>query len=103
MFKWFRYLKALPQLLGLVRELLELVRHAEDLVAGGARGAEKKALVLALLGTTLDLGATLGIPEASQVDRTALLTAAGGVIDTVVGVLNAAGVFKHGTELPPAA
>ena len=96
MFKWFQYLKAIPQLLALVRELLDLVRHAEDLLAGGERGAQKKALVLALLDTAVNLGATLGIPEAEKVDRSALHDAAFGLIDTIVTVLNSTGVFKHG-------
>lgn len=95
MFKWFAYLKAIPQLLALVRELLDLVRHAEDLLAGGARGAAKKALVLALLDTAVNLGQTLGIPEAEKVDRPALQVAAGTVVDTLVSLLNGAGVFKH--------
>ncbi len=99
--KWWHYLRALPQLLALVRELLELVRHAEDLLAGGARGAEKKALVLALLDTAVNLGQTLGIPEAEKVDRTKLATAASGVIDAVVAVLNSTGVFKHAAAPPP--
>ena len=95
MFKWLQYLRAIPQLLALVRELLELVRHAEDLLAGGERGAEKKALVLTLLDTTLDLAKTLGIPEADKIDRAALHAAAAGVIDTLVSTLNTVGVFKH--------
>lgn len=96
MFRWWQYLKALPQLLTLVRELLELVRHAEDLLAGGQRGAEKRALVLGLLDGTLELAKQLGIPEAQKVDRDALLKTAATVVDTIVELLNAAGVFKHG-------
>ncbi len=95
MFRWLQYLKAVPQLLALVRELLDLVRHAEDLLAGGARGGERKALVLTLLDTAVTLGTTLGIPEAEKVDRAALREAAGPLIDTIVTALNAAGVFKH--------
>src|SRR5712691_2791106 len=48
-FTWLRYLKAIPQVIGLVVGVLDLVRHAEDLLAGDQRGAEKKALVLGLL------------------------------------------------------
>jgi len=99
-FKWFQYLRAVPQLLALVRELLDLIRHAEDLLAGGDRGAEKKALVLALLDTAVNLGQTLGIPEAEKVDRAKLATAAGGVVDAVVAVLNSTGVFKHAAASP---
>jgi len=95
-FKWFQYLKAVPQLLALVRALLDLVRHAEDLLAGGARGADKRALVLSLLDSAVGLGQTLGIPEAEKVDRDHLRASAGVVVDTLVTVLNAAGVFKHG-------
>ena len=95
MFKWLRYLKAIPQVIELVVGVLDLVRHAEDLLAGDQRGAEKKALVLGLLDATLNLGQTLGIPEAAGVDRAKLRDAAGVVIDTVVGVLNSVGVFKH--------
>ncbi len=97
MFKWFAYLVALPKLLALVRELLELVRHAEDLLAGGSRGAAKKALVLTVLDAALDLGAQLGVPEAKQVDKAKLNAAAGVVVDALVTVLNQLGVFK-----PPA-
>jgi len=94
-FKWLQYLRAIPQLVALVRELLDLVRHAEDLVAGGARGGERKALVLTLLDTAITLGQTLGIPEADKVDRAAVRAAAGPLIDTIVAALNAAGIFKH--------
>jgi len=99
-FKWFQYLRAIPQLLALVRELLELVRHAEDLLAGGQRGAERKLLVLNLLDATLELGRTLGIPEADKVDTKALRNAASLAVDTIVSVLNATGVFKHGASPP---
>ena len=100
MFKWFQYLRAIPQLVALVRELLELVRHAEDLIAGGDKGAQKKALVLALLDTAVNLGQTLGIPEADKIDRTKLSTGAAAVIDTLVSILNSAGVFKRGATEP---
>ena len=100
MFKWFQYLRAIPQLLALVRELLDLIRHAEDLLAGGGRGTEKKVVVLALLETAVNLGQTLGIPEAEKVDRAKLRTAASGVIDTVVTVLNSTGVFKRAATPP---
>src|SRR2546425_10071294 len=96
MIRWLQYLTVLPNLLALVREVSELVRHAEDLLAGGQRGAEKKALVLSVLDTTLTLGEKLGIPEAAAVNRDQVQQVAGDVIDTLVGVLNTAGVFKHG-------
>ncbi len=96
MFKWFKYLTALPSLVSLVGELVAIVRHAEDLLVGGQKGAEKKALVLTLLGTAVDLGQHLGIPEAEKIDKAKLLATAGPVIDTLVGVLNSVGVFHHG-------
>ena len=101
MFRWFKYLTAIPQLIGLVTGLLDLVRHAEDLVAGGGKGAQKKALALTLLDSAISLGQTLGIPEADKIDRATLKDTAAGVIDTLVGVLNSVGVFKHGAAAPP--
>ncbi|SRR5260370_22255712 len=95
MFRWFKYLTAIPQLIGLVTGLLDLVRHAEDLFSGGRKGEAKKALVLTLLDSALDLGQHLGIPEAEKIDRATLKATASGVIDTLVGVLNSVGVFKH--------
>lgn len=96
MLKWFKYLLALPQVVGFIRGLLELVRTAEDLLAGGQRGEEKKALVLDLLDAAIALGDKLGIREAADVDRAQLRAAAGAVIDALVSILNAAGIFKHG-------
>jgi len=101
MFRWFKYLTAIPQLIGLVTGLLDLVRHAEDLVSGGAKGGQKKALVLTLLDSAIGLGHSLGIPEADKIDRQALKDTAGGVIDTLVSVLNSVGVFKHGQPAQP--
>jgi hypothetical protein len=96
-FKWFKYLTALPALVSLVGELLQLVRNAEDLLVGGDKGAAKRQLVLTILDTAIGLGQKIGIPEADKIDRTALKTSAGEVIDTLVAVLNATGVFKHTT------
>ncbi len=96
--KWLRYLALLPQLVGLVRGLLELVRTAEELLAGGARGAEKKALVVDLLESAVKLGGALGIREADELDVVRLRAAAEVVIDTLVTVLNTTGVFKHSQE-----
>jgi len=101
MFRWFKYLTAIPQLIGLVTGLLDLVRHAEDLVAGGGKGEQKKSLALTLLNSAISLGQTLGIPEADKIDRETLKATAGAVIDTLVSVLNSVGVFKHGP--PPTA
>lgn len=100
--KWLRYLTALPQIIGLVRGLLELIRTAEDLLAGGQRGEQKKALVLDLLDAAIGLGDKLGIREAADVDRGQLRAASSVVIDALVSVLNATGVFKHaaGTASP---
>ncbi len=100
MFRWFKYLTAIPQLIGLVTGLLDLVRHAEDLVAGGGKGAQKKQLALTLLDSAINLGQTLGIPEADKIDRETLKATAAGVIDTLVSVLNSVGVFKHGPAAP---
>ncbi len=100
MFKWLRYLTAIPQLIGLVRGLLELVRTAEDLLAGGQQGAAKKALVLDLLETAVALGERLELRVAGELDRAQLRNAAAAVIDAVVAILNSAGVFKHGREGP---
>src|SRR5436189_207433 len=101
MFKWLKYLTAVPALLRIVRELLDLIRHAEDLIAGGSKGAAKKALVIALLTSTVDVAKALGIPEADQIDKAKLTATAGVVIDTVVGVLNSLGIFKHGSATLP--
>jgi hypothetical protein len=95
MTNYLTYLTALPQLLSLVREVLELTRHAEDLLTGGARGAEKKALVLTILDTTVALAQRLGIPEAYKVDRDQLKAVTGSVIDTLVSTLNTLGVYHH--------
>jgi len=97
MFKWFTYLTTLPKIVALIREVLELVRHAEDLVVGGKRGAEKKALVLAILDNAIALGDKLGVPEAKGVDRAKLQAVVGEVVDALVGVLNNLGLFKPGT------
>lgn len=98
--KWLRYLALLPQLVGFVRGILELVRTAEDLLAGGQRGAEKKALVVDLLTAAVNLGDALGIRAASESDVAELRAAATVAIDTVVAVLNATGVFKHSAPGP---
>ena len=96
MLRWLQYLQVLPSLIALVREVSELIRHAEDLLAGDGRGAEKKALVLNILDTTVGIGQKLGIPEAENVNRDQMRQVAGDLIDTLVGVLNTTGVFKHG-------
>ncbi len=98
MFKWFKYLTVFPKLLGLVRELLELVRHAEDILVGGQQGADKRALVLKVIDQTVDVAAQLGIPEAKGIDRTKLTAVAGTVVDNLVTILNQLGVFKHNPE-----
>ncbi len=99
MANWFRYLLALPKLVTLVREILDLVRHSEDLLAGGNNGTAKRALALAVLGQTVDLAVQLGIPEANGIDKAKLTSVAGVVIDNLVAVLNSLGIFKHAT--PP--
>src|SRR5712691_10261316 len=101
MFNWLKYVTVLPKLINLVREVLDLVRHGEDLLAGGGRGAEKKALVLAILTQAIDTADTLGIPEAKGIDRNKLRAVVGEVIDGLVLVLNQLGVFKH-TPTPTA-
>ncbi|MGH7375872.1 MAG: hypothetical protein ACREKK_00450 [Candidatus Methylomirabilales bacterium] len=95
MFKWLRYLAVIPQLVGLVRGVLELTRTAEELLAGGARGDAKRAMALDLLDVAVKLGEALGIPEVQGLDRQKLREAAGVTVDAVVAVLNATGVFKH--------
>ncbi len=97
MASWFRYLLALPKLVTLVREILDLVRHAEELLTGGNNGAAKRALALAVLGQTVDLAIQLGIPEAKGIDKDKLTSVAGVVIDNLVAVLNSLGIFKHAT------
>ncbi len=97
MITWFRYLLALPKLVTLVREILDLVRHSEELLTGGNNGAAKRALALAVLGQTVDLAVQLGIPEAKQIDRAKLQSVAGVVVDNLVAVLNSLGIFKHAT------
>jgi len=97
-FGWLKYLTVFPKLLALVRELLELVRHAEDLLVGGQRGADKRVLVLKIIEQTVDVAAQLGISEAKGIDRTKLQQVAGVIIDNLVTVLNQLGVFKHNPE-----
>ena len=97
MASWFRYLLALPKLVTLVREILDLVRHSEDLLSGGNNGAAKRALAIAVLGQTVDLAVQLGIPEAKDIDKGKLTSVAGVVIDNLVAVLNSLGIFKHAT------
>jgi len=94
---WFRYLTALPKLLTLVREVLDLVRHAEEILGGGNNGVAKRALVLTILDQTIDLATQLGIPEAKGIDKARLKEVAGVVIDSLVGVLNSLGIFRHVT------
>lgn len=93
--KWLRYLRALPQLVVLLRGILDLVRSAEDFLVGGGLGARKRALVLSLLDTALDLGERIGLTEVRGVDRAKVREVAGVVVDQVVTVLNALGVFHH--------
>jgi len=97
-FNWLRYLTVLPKLLALVRELVDVVRHAEDILAGGQRGADKRVLALKIIDQTVDVAAQLGIPEAKGIDRTKLQNVAGVVIDNLVTILNQLGVFKHNPE-----
>lgn len=100
MFNWFKYLVVLPKLINLVKEVLGLVTHAEDLVAGGDKGAAKKALVLAVIDQTVDVAASLGIPEAKGIDRAKLQGVVSTIIDALVGVLNTLGIFKHAPDVP---
>ncbi len=100
MFNWLKTLTVLPKLIGLVREVLDLVRHAEDLLAGGKRGDEKKALVISLLNHAVDVADALGIPEARGIDRKKLTTTVGFIVDGLVLTLNQLGVFKHTPTLP---
>ncbi len=100
MFNWFKYLTVLPKLIGLVREVLDLVRHAEDLLVGGDKGEQKKAVVLAVIDQTIDVAASLGIPEAKGIDRDKLRGVVSTVIDALVGVLNSLGIFKHTPNTP---
>lgn len=95
MLKWLRYLALLPQLVGFIRGILELVRDAEELLAGGHRGEEKKALVLDLVTAAVELGRGLGIREAEGIDAAKVREVVGLVIDQLVGILNALGIFKH--------
>jgi len=99
-FNWLKYLTVLPKVVGLVRETLDLVRHAEDLLQGGSRGEEKKSLVLAIVNQALDVADTLGIPEAKGIDRGKLQAVTATVIDGLVLVLNQLGVFKHTPTTP---
>lgn len=100
MFRWLRYFTLIPQLVALVKGVLELVRTAEDFVAGGQRGAQKRELVLALLDTALELGIKLGLPEVRGIDRTKVREVAGTVVDALVGVLNTLGLFRHAPAPP---
>lgn len=102
MFKWWKYLTAVPQLIALVRGILDLVRSAEDFLGGGAQGARKKALVLDLLDTALELGGRLGVTEVRGIDRAKVREVAGVVVDQVVTILNALGVFRHAAPPPVA-
>jgi len=99
--RWWKYLTSLPQLIALVRGVLDLVRSAEDFLVGGTLGAKKRALVLDLLDTAVQLGGQLGVPEVRGIDRSKLREVAGVVVDQVVAVLNALGVFRHAAP-PPA-
>ena len=100
MFKWWKYLTAVPQLIALVRGVLDLVRTAEDFLSGGSLGTRKKELVLSLLDTALELGGRLGIADVRGIDRAKVREVAGVVVDQVVAVLNALGVFRHAAPPP---
>lgn len=93
--KWLKYLTLIPQLVALLRGILDLVKTAEDFLAGGKRGAQKRELVLSLLDLALDIGERLDIPEVAGLDRGRLRDVAAVVVDALVGVLNSLGVFKH--------
>lgn len=100
----FKVLGLLPQLVGFLTGLVALVRHVEDVAAPGTTGQAKKDQAVALLVAAVQLAGSLGIPEAAALDANKVATIAAPIIDAVVGVLNALGVFKHSTPpAPPAA
>lgn len=95
MLGWLKLLPVLPQVVGLVKGLVELIRMIEELKHGAGQGAAKKQLVLDLLKSSVSLAQRLGIKEASGIDPGAIAASADTFIDTAVAALNAAGVFKH--------
>lgn len=91
----FKVLALLPQLVGFLTGIVGVVKHVEELALPGTAGQTKKDQAVALVVTAVQLAGSLGIPEAEGIDANKVAAIAAPVIDTVVGVLNALGIFKH--------
>jgi len=90
---WLKYLALFPAIYAFVRATVELV---EDL-AGGKTGAEKKAIFMAAMEQGwASFQNTFGFKSAFN-DFATLISL---MVDVVVAVLNATGVFKKTNPTP---
>lgn len=77
----------------LIPALLEIVRLIEGLITEPKTGEQKKAAVIQIIKVVLTAGQKAGLLQKINVD--ALLAAVDVLIDTIVGIMNATGVFTH--------
>jgi len=80
----------------LIPALLEIIKLIEGMISGVKRGAEKKAAVMDIIGLVLRTVQKLGI--LASIDPDKIMKAVDVLIDTLVHILNVAGVFHHGGE-----
>lgn len=82
---------------------IDVVKHVETFFKGSkATGETKRQAAVALVGDAIDtLGVTSGVDTNSE--ATAVQTALGNMVDSIVAVFNATGVFSHKTTASPAA
>lgn len=89
-----KYLRYLPLLVAFVRNIMEMIREAEDLIEGEKKGPWKKKLTMTILRQALDLAAAFGIGNMSKERRDALENEVSHTIDALVEVANEVGILK---------
>jgi hypothetical protein len=82
-----------PILLAWLPEIIKAVAIFEAVLDPKTPGAEKKAAVMAYLS---DVAAKTKLPRGPQA-----VELIGGIIDTVVGILNFIGQFRHKKDMAP--
>jgi len=80
----------------IIPSLLELIRLVEGLVSGAKKGEQKKAAVVEIIKVVITGAQRAGLLSKINVDG--LVQAVDVLIDTIVKILNATGVFEHGGE-----